>query len=89
MESHLYLLWQVDIRNSVKSDLQISKEYHVSFSELKALPYFQYEWIVSDIIEEQKKLEEKRKEQEANQKMPKTPKYTPPKMPKISVPRFK
>ena len=86
------MIWQVDIRNSVKSDLIIAREYHIQPSELKRLPYYQYEWMIEDILEEQKKQEENRKKQEAN--MPQTPKIpkmsTPsiPKMPKISIPKF-
>lgn len=88
MESHLYLLWQVDIRNSVKNDLFIVKEYHIQPSEILRMPYYQYEWILDDIREEQKKLEEQRKQEELNRKDYKIPKIQTPKLPTVRMPRF-
>lgn len=89
MESHLYLLWQVDIRSSVRNDLTICKEYNVQPSELRCLPYFQYEWILDDIRDDQKKMKERHEEEERNRNL-KTPKMPGmPKIPKISVPKFR
>ena len=89
MESHLYLLWQVDIRNSVKNDLFIVKEYHLQPSEIKQMPYYQYEWMLEDIKEEQKKIEEQRRQEELNRKNNyKTPKIPTPKMPTVRMPKF-
>lgn len=59
----------------------MSREYHISFSEIEKLPYYKYEWIVSDINEQQKKEEEnqKRYDQQNSFKMPKIPKVQMPK----------
>ncbi len=57
------------------------------------MPYYEYEWLIEDIQQEQKRQEEQRKkdEKQRGQTMPKAPKmptYKPPSMPKISIPKF-
>ena len=85
------MLWQVDIRNSVRNDIAISRDYNIQLSELRCLPYYQYEWIIEEVMNDQKKREEREKNQsDGIGKIPKftPPKFTPPTMPKVSIPKF-
>lgn len=57
------------------------------------MPYYEYEWLIEDIQAEQKRQEEQRKQDEKNRdqyrpKIPKTPTYKPPTLPRISIPKF-
>lgn len=55
------------------------------------MPYFQYEWLLEDITKDQKRQEEhQKKEQEKYNvpKMPKTPTFRAPTIPKVSIPKF-
>lgn len=57
------------------------------------MPYYEYEWLLEDIQQEQKRQEEQHKKDETdrNRYIPKTPKmptYKPPAMPRISIPKF-
>ena len=64
MESALYSIWQVDVRNLVKNKLFICKEYHIQPSEIDRMVYFEYEYILEDIKKEQKEAEKRNKEDE-------------------------
>ena len=94
MESHLYSIVTIrSLRDSVRNDWFIAREYHIQPSEILRMPYYQYEWLIEDIQQDQKRQEEQRKQDEKNRnqympKLPKTPTYKPPAMPKISIPKF-
>lgn len=94
MESHLYSVVTIrSLRDSVRNDWFIAKEYHIQPSEILRMPYYEYEWLLEDIQNEQKRLEDQRKKDEqarnaAMPKIPKAPAYKPPKLPKITLPKF-
>lgn len=57
------------------------------------MPYYEYEWLLEDIQQEQKRQEEQHKKDETDRsryipKTPKMPTYKPPAMPRISIPKF-
>lgn len=71
----------------------LSKEYHISRSEILRMPYYEYEWYMQEASDDQKRQEEQRKKDEKN--MPKIPDYnsmmrrnSTPSLPKISLPKF-
>jgi hypothetical protein len=70
----------------------LSKEYNIALSEIRALPYFKYEWILeeaqADNKEAARRQEAQEKEMQSMRSNYKMPSYSPPKMPKMSVPRF-
>ena len=86
MDSAAYLLFQVDIKNSVKNDLAIARSYYLQPSEYLHKPYFYYEALLEEINEIQKKEEQHRKDSERNQPNFKMPQY---KMPQVNIPKFK
>lgn len=93
MESALYLLIRVNANASVRNDLYLSKEYHISRSEILQMPYYIYEQYLVEVQLIQKEEEKERKKQEKEQSlnMPKTPtipKFATPKMPTVSMPKF-
>lgn len=93
MESHLYSVVTLrSLRDSVRNDWYIAKEYHIQPSEVKKLPYYQYEWLIEDIIADQKKAEEQQKRQQAENKMPNMSKVMnnyKSSIPKVSVPKMR
>lgn len=100
MESNLYSLLKVDIRNLVRNEASIMKNLYCPPSELERLPYWQYELLISD-IEEMFKKEKDEQEKEDGYKMPRgvpslrdvqSGKYMPkaPKMPSMpKIPSIK
>ena len=98
MESALYSIWQVDVRNLVKNKLYICKEYHIQPSEIDRLVYFEYEYMLEDIKTEQKEAEKKNKEDEKKYgNLGKTPNYNQlmnnvgrsmPTLPSFSMPKI-
>ena len=52
MESVLYSIWQVDVRNLVINKLYICKEYHIQPSEIDRMVYFEYEYMEEEIKKE-------------------------------------
>ncbi len=91
MESHLYSIVTIrSVRDSVKNDWFIAKEWHIQPSEIRRMPYYEYEWLIEDIQQEQKRQQEQQKNENKDNpyKLPKTPTYKPPPMPKISIPKF-
>lgn len=76
MESALYSIWQVDVRNLVRNKLYICKEYHIQPSEIDRLVFFEYEYILEDIKAEQKEAERRNAEEEKKySSMNKVPNY--------------
>ena len=98
MESALFSILQVDVRNLVKNKLFISKEYHIQPSEIDKLLYYEYEWILEEINKEAKEAEKRQKEQDKKYgSMGRMPNYNSmmsnvgksmPKMPSFSMPKF-
>lgn len=92
MESAIYLTLTVDRNVSARNDLFICRDYHIQPSELKQLPYWEYEIIIENIQEINKKQEEEEKQRQKNggmpegYSMPKIPSM--PQMPSINVPHF-
>ena len=104
MESALYSLFQIDVRNLAKSKLLICKEFHVQPSEVMKLVFFEYEYMVEDIKEIQKERESQQEAEEkqnaqlarqmknpaANYKLPNYSQAIPKvSMPSFSMPSFK
>lgn len=101
MESAVYSLFRVNLRNLVKNKIHICKDYHIQPSEIDKLIYFEYEWYLDEIREIQTEEEARNKEQEdkykgmgsfsdmqRNIKMPQMPQVSTPSLPKVSVPNF-
>ena len=98
MESALYSIWRVDVRNLVRSKLIISRDYHIQPSEIDKMVYFEYEYILEDINEERKEQEKRNQEEEKkygnltsgmNQNsMMRNISRNMPSMPKVSMPKF-
>lgn len=82
----------------VKNKLIICKEYHVSFFDVSNLQFYEYEWMLDDIRENQKEKQSQAEAQEKQQQqMQKQMRSNPygnmkmpamPSMPKISMPKF-
>lgn len=69
----------------MKTKCYIAKYLTIQPSEIDRLPYYEFEWVVEDMmdmIEQEKSSEENTSK---NTKMPKLPKY---KTPKINIPKF-
>lgn len=64
MELAIYSMYQVDVRNLVKNKLSIAHEYHIQPSEIDRLQYYEYEIMLDEIRDEQKKEAQRQKEQE-------------------------
>ena len=96
MEFAIYSIYLVDIRNLVKSKLNICKEYHIQPSEIDRMPYYEYEYMIEDINKDIKEQEKRQKEQEKQQESYKAsmPNYgrimsgMQGSMPKISMPKL-
>jgi hypothetical protein len=93
MESNLYSLLKVDIRNLVRSEASLLKNLYLPPSEVECLPYWQYE-LLTESLEELFKKDKEEQENGDGVKMPKgmpslkdiqSGKYTPkmPSMPKM------
>ncbi len=83
----------------VRNKLNICKEYHIQPSEVDRVPYYEYEYWISEITDDKKEQEEENKKREQEQgkyknppKMPSIPSLpSAPKMPSIpqvSIPKF-
>jgi hypothetical protein len=86
MDSAVYLLFQVDIKNSVKNDLAIARNYYLQPSEYLHKPYFYYEALVEEINRLQEAEEQQRKQQDRSQQSYKMPTYKPP---QVNIPKFR
>lgn len=93
MESALYSMWSIDVRNLVQNKFIICREFHIQPSEIDRMYMFEYEYLMEDINNYAKKQEEQHKKDEEKNR------YSMPNMnqmmsqqrgsmPKISVPRF-
>ena len=74
MESNLYSLLKVDIRNLVRNEASLLKYQRMQPSEVERLPYWQYELLIDAIIElnkEEKEEQEKEEQKNGNYKLPK------------------
>lgn len=97
MDQALYSLLRVNLRNLVKNELYICKEWHIQPSEIDRLPYYEYEWILEYINEDHKEQEKRSKEEEKQydsmkKGMPNMNNmmkgYQQPTLPKVSLPKF-
>ena len=97
MEQALYSMLRVNLRNLVKNELYICKEWHIQPSEIDKLPYYEYEWMIDEINEHNKEQEKRSKqEQEQYDSMKKgmpnmnniMKGYQQPTLPKVSLPKF-
>lgn len=93
MESAIYLTSTLkDVENSVINDLYLCRDYHIQPSEIRRLPYWQYEIMLEKVHEINKKAEEDEKKREKNGGLPEgysIPKPSPmPSMPQINIPKF-
>lgn len=97
MELALYSMWSIDIRNLVKNEIFLVREYHLQPTEVHQMPMYLYEMWLEEINIIQKKEEEQREKEEKQQKanMPKMPNlnsfksnFSAPKMPTINMPKF-
>ncbi len=68
MESALYSMWSIDIRNLVQNKFILCREYHIQPSEIDRMLMFEYEYLIEDIKAYVKKQEEQQKEDEKNKK---------------------
>ena len=67
----------------------LSKEYNITLSEIRQLPYFKYEWIIEEANTDAKEAQKQREIQEKQYaSASKLPKYQQPQMPKFSMPKF-
>lgn len=60
MESVLYSLWRINVKNLVLNKLYICKEYHIQPSEIDRLVFFEYEYMMDEIKVIQKQQEKQR-----------------------------
>lgn len=92
MESALYSMWSIDVRNLVQNKFIICREFHIQPSEIDRMYMFEYEYLMEDINNYAKKQEEQRKKDEKNRysipNMNQMMAQQKASMPKISVPRF-
>lgn len=64
MESAVYSIVQVDVRNLEKNKLWIAREWHYPPDYIDRMPYFMYEWVLKEINDYNKKEEKRQKEEE-------------------------
>lgn len=94
MESALYSLWVISLRNLARNKLHICKEWHIQPSEIDRMPYFQYEEYLELIQEFNKEEENRRKQEEKQYKMPNmnnmmsSVKRNMPTIPKMNIPKL-
>ena len=90
MESVLYSMWSINIRNLVQNKFVICREFHIQPSEIDKMIYFEYEYLLEDIANYTKKQEADYKKQENQYKMPNPNSYKTPSfnMPKMNVPKI-
>ena len=67
MELALYSMYKISLENLVRNKLFICKNYNIQPSEIDRMWYFEYETLVKEINEYQKKEEEEQKKQEKEQ----------------------
>ena len=97
MEFVLYSLWQVDVKNLVQNKVFICKEYHIQPSEIDRMVFFEYEYLLEYIRNEQKEQKKQREEEEKKYGNMNIPNYSSmmngvskniPSLPKVSIPKF-
>lgn len=93
-------MFQVDVRNLVRSKLYICRDYHIQPSEIERMPFYEYEYIIEDINQIHKEQEEQNKKQQEeydNMKSSMNPSkmmnsaqnsFKMPSMPKMNIPKF-
>lgn len=70
MESALYSLWRINIKNLAKNKLFICKDWHIQPSEIDNMVFYEYEWILESINKNNKEeAERQEKENERYEKM--------------------
>ena len=67
MELALYSMYKISLETLVRNKLFICKNYNIQPSEIDRMWYFEYETLVKEINEYQKKEEEEQKKQEKEQ----------------------
>ena len=67
MELALYSMYKISLENLVRNKLFICKNNNIQPSEIDRMWYFEYETLVKEINEYQKKEEEEQKKQEKEQ----------------------
>lgn len=93
MESALYSMFRVDLRNLVKNKLAISREYHIQPSEIDKMMYFEYEDVL-EIVNETAEEEKKKQEQDQANSQANMPNMSSmmsslkSSMPKMTVPKL-
>lgn len=93
MESALYSMWSINIRNLVQNKFILCREYHIQPSEIDRMLMFEYEYLLEDITDYVKEQEKQRKKEEKENKM-NIPNYNSmmsqaqSSVPKVSVPRL-
>lgn len=97
---HIYKLFQIDIHNNLTTMLYLGREYHFPPSDIDKMFYWEFEWMMEDVREYNKKEEERQKEEEKKQQDMQANmnpsqqlrsiqnSTTMPKMPSISMPKF-
>ena len=97
MDQALYSILRVNLRNLAKSKLYICRDWHIQPSEIDRLPYYEFEWMIEYINEENKEQEKRSKEEQKQydsmkKGMPNMnnmmKNYQQPTLPKISLPKF-
>lgn len=59
----VYLPFRINTENLIKNKLYISREYHLQFSEIDKLPYYEYEIVLEEINAIAKKQEKENEKQ--------------------------
>lgn len=93
MESALYSMWSINVRNLVQNKFIICREYHIQPSEIDRMLMFEYEYLLEDIRTYNKQQEEQQKKDERkyNFKQPNMNQMmsgAQASIPKVSVPKF-
>lgn len=86
----------INLREFTKSSLYISREYHISLSDIDKLQFWRYEWYLEEIQKVIKEQEKQNKEQEKQysgltssmnpNNMMRNAQANIPKMPSMSMP---
>lgn len=75
----------------VKNKIGLAKEYHIQPSEINAMVFFEYEYMLEEINVLQKQQEEQNASHQKeydNMRKGMSPQSMMPKMPKVEMPKF-
>lgn len=64
LSKYIYLLFQVDLKNSIKYFLIMSEHYHLQLDFITKLPYYEFEWYLDEMNKNAKEQEKQQKEQQ-------------------------